>query len=221
MIAPAHRSEGRAPFAFAMGMSETAGSHTMAMQTIDAAHTGAMGLLGGGMEHCIVDPETGAVLPEGVRGVLHLRGNTLMLGYVGRERSDTFDRDGWFDTGDICTIRGDFLYFHGRNNAMIKTAGANVAPAEVEAALLTIDGVAEAHVVGLPDEERGEIVGAIVLPRCGHILTEQSVLAEARRQLSSYKVPRRLIIADAVPLTGTNKLDRRAAAKLLQEAEPV
>jgi acyl-CoA synthetase (AMP-forming)/AMP-acid ligase II len=209
-----------APFGFAMGMTETAGPHTLAMGEIDEEHRGAMGLLAPGMEHRIVDPETRAVLGEGERGILEVRGDTLMMGYVGRERHETFDADGWFDTGDLCTIRDGHVFFHGRSDAMIKTSGANVSPAEVEAALLEIDGVAEAHALGLPDATRGQIVGALVVPQEGRTLDRETVLGEARKRLSSYKVPRRVVIADKAPLTGTNKLDRRAAARLLQDPAP-
>jgi acyl-coenzyme A synthetase/AMP-(fatty) acid ligase len=205
------------PFGFAMGMTETAGPHTLAMGEIHEEHRGAMGLLAPGMEHRIIDPETRAVLSEGDRGILEVRGDTLMLGYVGRERHETFDADGWFDTGDLCTVRDCHVFFHGRNDAMIKTSGANVSPVEVEAALLEIDGVAEAHVLGLPDVARGQIVGALIVPQEGRTLDPETVLGEARKRLSSYKVPRRAVIAEKAPLTGTNKLDRRAAARLLQE----
>lgn len=209
-------------FGWAMGMTETAGPHSSGMATIDEAHRGAMGLLAPGMEHRIVDPDTGAILPEGERGELHVRGDTLMLGYVGRERSDVFDRDGWFATGDICSIRDLHLFFHGRRDAMIKTAGANVAPAEVEAALVQADGVAEAHVLGLADEARGQIVGALIVPRAGERPDPAAIIATARALLSPYKVPRRLLLVDSIPATGTNKLDRRAATRLLEErGEPV
>ncbi|AYJ85114.1 long-chain fatty acid--CoA ligase (plasmid) [Sphingomonas paeninsulae] len=204
-------------FGFAMGMTETAGPHSIAMATIDDDHCGAMGLLAPGMEHRIVDSETGALLGEGEPGELHVRGDTLMLGYVGRERADTFDPDGWFATGDICSIRDEHLFFHGRRDAMIKTAGANVSPAEVEAALLTLPGIAEAHVLGVPDSVRGQIVGALLVPREGIVLNRETVLADARPLLSSYKIPRKLVIADTLPLTATNKLDRRAALRMLEE----
>ena len=100
---------------------------------------------------------------------------------------------------------------------MIKTSGANVAPAEVEAALLQAEGVADAHVLGLPDAERGQLVGALIIPKAGHTPDPQAIIATARKLLSGYKVPRRLLLVDAIPATGTNKLDRRAAIQLLQE----
>jgi acyl-CoA synthetase (AMP-forming)/AMP-acid ligase II len=206
-------------FGFAMGMTETAGPHSIAMATIDDDHRGAMGLLAPGMEHRIVDPESGTLLGEGEAGELHVRGDTLMLGYVGRERAEVFDPDGWFATGDICTIRDEHLFFHGRRDAMIKTAGANVSPAEVEAALRTLPGVAEAHVLGVSDPVRGQVVGALLVPLEGASLDRETVLAGARPLLSSYKVPRKLVITDVAPSTATNKLDRRAALRMLEEQD--
>ncbi|MDR3389639.1 MAG: class I adenylate-forming enzyme family protein [Rudaea sp.] len=217
MIPAEHHPRNGNGFGWAMGMTETAGPHSSAMAMIDDEHIGAMGLLAPGMEHRIVDPETGAIQPEGERGELHVRGDTLMLGYAGRERADTFDADGWFATGDICSIRDLHLFFHGRRDAMIKTAGANVAPAEVEAALMTLPGIAEAHVIGVPDQQRGQIVGALVVPLEGTTLDRDAVLAGARPLLSSYKVPRKLAIVATAPLTGTSKLDRRAALRLIEQ----
>ncbi|MDO7842323.1 class I adenylate-forming enzyme family protein [Sphingomonas immobilis] len=217
MIPPERHQRNPNGFGWAMGMTETSGPHSLAMAEIDDDHRGAMGLLAPGMEHRIVDPETGELLGEGEPGELHVRGDTLMLGYAGRERTDTFDADGWFATGDICSIRDAHLFFHGRRDAMIKTAGANVAPAEVEAALLTLPGVAEAHVLGIADPVRGQVVGALLVPHADVTLERDAVLAAAKPLLSSYKVPRKLVIAAAAPATGTNKLDRRAAARMIEE----
>lgn len=205
------------PFAYCLGMTETAGPHTVALAESDPEHGAAMGALAPGMEHRVVDLETGATLEEGARGELHVRGDTLMLGYEGRERTEVFDRDGWFATGDVCSIRDGRVYFFGRRDAMIKTSGANVSPGEVEAALLKIDGVAEAYVLGLPDAVRGQLVAALVVPSPGVSLAPDTLLTILRRDLSGFKVPRRLLVADNAPKTATNKLDRRAAIALLQK----
>lgn len=216
-VPPELRPRNPNPFGFAMGMTETAGPHTLAMGDIDDAHVGAMGLLAPGMDYRIVNPESDADVPVGERGELLLRGDSMMLGYVGRERTEVFTPDGWFRTGDICSIRDEYIFFHGRRDSMFKTAGANVAPAEVEAALLLVDGVAEAHVLPVPDEERGNIVGAIVVPKSGVTLLREEVVAAVRPLLSAYKVPRRLLVVDMAPSTSTNKLDRRMAVAWLQE----
>ena len=96
-----------------------------------------------------------------------------MEGYDGRERHETFDRDDWFHTGDLVTVDDDgFFYFRGRNSDMIKTAGANVSPREVEAAILEVSGLV-AHVVGVDDEERGQLVAALVRAREGSVDLEE------------------------------------------------
>ncbi len=95
-------------------------------------------------------------------GELCFRGPFLMEGYDGRERHETFDADGWYHTGDLVTVDDDgFVYFRGRSGDMIKTAGANVSPREVEAAILEVTGLV-AHVVGIDDAARGQIVAALI-----------------------------------------------------------
>ena len=99
-------------------------------------------------------------LRAGEVGELWFRGPFLMEGYDGRERHETFDPDGWYRTGDLVTVDDDgFFYFRGRSSDMIKTAGANVSPREVEAAILEVSGLV-AHVVGVDDAARGQVVAA-------------------------------------------------------------
>ena len=93
-------------------------------------------------------------------GELWLRGPFLMEGYYGRERHETFTPDGWYRTGDLFHVDDDgFFYFTGRRGDMIKTAGANVSPREVEAAIADATGLV-AHVVGVDDPDRGQVVAA-------------------------------------------------------------
>ena len=89
-----------------------------------------------------------------------------MEGYYGRERHETFTADGWYRTGDLFHVDADgFFYFTGRRGDMIKTAGANVSPREVEAAIAEVTGLV-AHVVGVDDPDRGQVVAAAVrVPR--------------------------------------------------------
>ena len=98
-----------------------------------------------------------------VDGELCIRGPHVMQRYYKRSREECFDADGWFHTGDLVRTDADgFVYFIGRRDAMIKTAGANVAPAEVERAIAKVAGGTVAHVLGLPDAERGQLVAAVV-----------------------------------------------------------
>ena len=152
-----------------------------------------------------------------VDGELHLRGPFVMEGYHGRERHETFDADGWYRTGDLVDVDGDgFFYFRGRRGDMIKTAGANVSPREVEAAILDVAGLT-AHVVGVDDEARGQIVAAAVRVPPGLAVDADELRARLRDRLSAYKVPQRILLLadDEVPIMSSGKLDLRALKDLL------
>jgi acyl-CoA synthetase (AMP-forming)/AMP-acid ligase II len=112
-----------------------------------------------------------------------------------------------------------FFYFKGRLGDMIKTAGANVSPREVEAAILDVSGLT-AHVVGVDDEARGQIVAAAVRVPAGATPVDTGELrARLAERLSAYKVPRRIVLlADGeVPMMSSGKLDLRALKDLLGE----
>lgn len=179
---------------------------------------GSFGRPAPGFEARVVDPETGRDCAPGEPGELWLRGPFLMEGYYGRERHQVFDPDGWYLTGDVFVVDADgFFYFKGRRGDMIKTSGANVSPREVEAAILDLTGLT-AHVIGVADAARGQIVAAAIRVPPGR---EGAVDVDALRgrlaeRLSSYKVPRRfLLLTDAaVPMLSSGKLDRPALEAL-------
>jgi acyl-coenzyme A synthetase/AMP-(fatty) acid ligase len=180
---------------------------------------GSFGRPAPGFEARVVDPDTGVPCGPGELGELHFRGPFLMEGYYGRSRHETFDADGWYATGDLVVVDDDgFVAFKGRQSEMIKTAGANVSPREVEAAILDVAGLA-AHVVGLDDADRGQIVAAAVRVPDGRTLDVDALRAGLRERLSSYKVPRRIVaLADAeVPLMSSGKLDLPALKALLHD----
>ena len=146
-------------------------------------------------------------------GELWLRGPFLMEGYYGRERHETFTPDGWYRTGDLFHVDDDgFFYFTGRRGDMIKTAGANVSPREVEAAIADATGLV-AHVVGVDDPDRGQVVAAAVrVPRGQDAPDTDELRAALRKRLSAYKVPQRYLVLadDEVPMLSSGKLDARA-----------
>jgi acyl-CoA synthetase (AMP-forming)/AMP-acid ligase II len=171
-----------------------------------------------GFEAKVVGPG-GAPCATGEAGVLAFRGPFLMEGYDGRERHETFDDDDWFHTGDLVTVDDDgFFYFRGRESDMIKTAGANVSPREVEAAILEVSGLV-AHVVGIDDEARGQLVGALVRAPDGSVDVDD-LRARLRGRLSAYKVPRRVVAvpAEKVPMMSSGKLDLQALKELISGA---
>jgi acyl-CoA synthetase (AMP-forming)/AMP-acid ligase II len=151
-----------------------------------------------------------------VEGELWLRGPAMMLGYHGRERAEVFDADGWFHTGDLVhRDEEDHWYFHGRGDDMIKTAGANVSPAEVVAAIREATGL-ESIVLAVPDDERGQAVAAVLLSDDARdpVPDLRVLLAPL---LSAYKIPRvvRSMPATDVPLRAGGKVDLTALRELL------
>jgi acyl-CoA synthetase (AMP-forming)/AMP-acid ligase II len=172
-----------------------------------------------GMEIRIVDAETGAAAPPGEPGEIWVKGPTLMEGYHRVPRSETFTPDGFFRTGDLGYVDADgFLHFATRLKDVIKTAGVNVAAAEVEEALARHEAVKAAHVIGVSHPVRGENVAAFVVLHPAAVVDEPSLIAFCRAQLASYKVPKHVfVIAEAaVPRTGTGKV---AKPVLRREAE--
>ena len=214
-----------------LGMSETCGPHTFwtageEVTGTPEAYRGAFGHEVPGTEHRIVDPDTGVDLPEGQEGAVLVRGYNLMAGLYRHERLEVFDADGWYDTGDRGYFRDGWFFFAGRQSDLIKTAGSNVAPAEVERCLLGLDEVKLAFVVGTPHPDRGQEVTALVVPwrvdGSGAPLAEPdgaAILSRLRQELSSYKVPRHLFVIadDDVPWLVSQKVNRRAIGALAEK----
>ncbi|MGH8698585.1 MAG: AMP-binding protein, partial [Burkholderiales bacterium] len=141
------------------------------------------------MDIRVVDPESERVLAPGEVGELRVKGHVTSGYYQDAEQTRAaFDADGYFKTGDLGLIREDGrVSFRGRFKEMIKTAGMNVAPLEVEAILATHDAVKQAYVVGIPDRQRGEQVVAAVELREGTTATPEALTAFCRERLASYK----------------------------------
>ncbi|MDT5338192.1 MAG: hypothetical protein QOD90_3697 [Mycobacterium sp.] len=204
-----------------LGMTETGGPHTMVEvpdSPLPTERRGSFGIpLPGVVQHRIVDT-SGVELSPGQHGELEVRGQILMSGIYKLERHQVFSPDGWYPTGD----RGWFddaghLHFTGRASALIKTAGSNVSPAEVESVLDAMPGVLHSFVVGLPHPVRGEVVAAAVVPSHGVTLAVGAVIAHARRNLSGFKVPTvvEVLAETELPMLPTGKLDRQGLVGLL------
>ena len=156
---------------------------------------GSFGKPAPGFETKIVDPDTGMPVEDGALGELCIRGPCLMQGYYKRSREECFDADGWFHTGDLVATDNDgFVYYIGRRGSMIKTAGANVSPAEVEQAIAKVTGGAVAHVFGIPDPERGQVVAAVVAAGQRRRIRRDGASTRARR--------RTVGVQDSPPLRG-------------------
>ena len=168
---------------------------------------GSFGKPAPGFEAMVIEPDTTGV------GELCIRGPYLMQGYYKRSREECFDAEGWFHTADLVRADADgFIYFVGRRSAMIKTAGANVSAAEVEKAIAKVTGM-EAHVVGIPDPDRGELVAAVVV---GPGLDEAALRERLMVELSAYKIPKRFLALPRteIPLLSSGKVDTQHLKKL-------
>ncbi|MGV0643032.1 class I adenylate-forming enzyme family protein [Mycolicibacterium sp. XJ2546] len=196
-----------------LGMTESGSVITISADESDQPEhrRGSFGKPLPGFDTKIVDPDTGNTVAAGDIGELCIRGPYLMQRYYKRSREECFDDDGWFHTGDLVRVdRDGFVYFIGRHGAMIKTAGANVAPAEVERAIARVTGGTVAHVVGIPDPERGQLVAAVIALDDSAAVFDEPALREAlKSQLSAYKIPRRFaaLPASQIPVTSSGKVD--------------
>jgi fatty-acyl-CoA synthase len=174
------------------GMSETSAIvATHRWDTPRDVQKASTGRLLPGVRLRVLDPTSGAVLGPGEHGELAVAGPTLMDRYLGMTREECFDADGFFHTGDVGYVDDDgHLHWTGRRTEMIKTAGANVSPAELEVALRACRAVRRARVVGLPDERLGEIVTLCVERADGADATEDELKAFLAQRVAPYKVPR-------------------------------
>ncbi len=201
-----------------LGMTETGSVITISPDETDQPEhrRGSFGNPAPGFDTAVVDPDTGERVGVGATGEFLVRGPYLMQRYYRRSREECFDADGWFHTGDLVRTDADgFVYFVGRLGAMIKTAGANVAPAEVEKAITKVAGL-QAHVVGLPDPERGQIVAAAIALRDGDEFDEDALRGLLRTELSAYKIPRRFLAVPSaqIPLMSSGKIDMPALRRM-------
>jgi fatty-acyl-CoA synthase len=147
-------------------------------------------------------------LPPGEVGQLVARGPAVMLGYYKEEEktSATF-RNGWHHTGDLVRMDEEgFVYFVDRSKDVIKTGGENVSSQEVEAMIFKCPGVMDVAVIGLPDPYWSELVTAVVVPAPGQMVTEEGVIGFCKKDMAGYKVPKKVIIADALPRNPSGKL---------------
>ncbi|MEO3785757.1 long-chain fatty acid--CoA ligase [Actinocorallia sp. B10E7] len=203
----------------AWGLTETApfATHLPVERTLDK-----LGSAGIPMPHTqvrVVDARTNTPVGPGIRGEIVVRGPNVTPGYWEDPEATAaaFDEEGWFHSGDIGHLDADgCLYIVDRLKDMIISGGENVYPAEVEQALADLPGVADVAVVGVPDEEWGETVVAVVSLAEGAELTLEGLREHAAAGLAGYKLPRRLRVVAAVPRNASGKLDKIAIRRLAE-----
>jgi len=148
---------------------------------------------------------------DGVIGGIEVRGPNVFAGYWRRPEltASEFTDDGFFCTGDVGALDADgYLSIVGRSKDLIISGGLNVYPKEVEEVLDDLPGVVESAVVGLPDPDFGEAVVAVVIAEPGAALDGDALREEARRRLAAFKVPKRVVVADALPRNAMGKVEK-------------
>ncbi|WP_374249799.1 acyl-CoA synthetase [Thermomonas sp.] len=162
------------------------------------------------VETRVVDDEMRDVAVGEVGEIVH-RSPQLLTGYYhDDERTRAAFEGGWFHSGDLATMDAQgYITVVDRKKDMIKSGGENVASREVEEAMYGIPGVSEVAVIGLPDPHWIEAVTAVVVAKPGHVLTEAGLLAACRERLAGFKVPKRVILTDALPKNPSGKLLKR------------
>jgi len=159
----------------------------------------------------LVDPESGSDVAEGEPGELWMRGPQVMKGYLNNEEATrhTVDSDGWLHSGDIAVVDSDgFFQIVDRLKELIKYKGFQVAPAELEALLITHPDVQDVAVIGVPDEEAGELPKAYVVP-AGDSFDAEALMEWSAGQLSPQKKVRLVETIEEIPKSASGKILRR------------
>ncbi|KAK1303196.1 4-coumarate--CoA ligase-like 5 [Acorus calamus] len=199
------------------GLTESTGIGASTDSAEESLRYGTAGLLSPNTEAKIVDPETGAALPVNKTGELWIRGPYVMKGYFSNPEatSSTLDSEGWLRTGDVCYIdEGGFLFVVDRLKELIKYKGYQVAPAELEALLLTHPDITDAAVIPFPDKVVGQYPMAYVVRKTGSDLSEKGVIDFVGKQVAPYKRIRRVAFVGAIPKNPSGKILRKDLIKL-------
>jgi malonyl-CoA/methylmalonyl-CoA synthetase len=172
---------------------------------------GSVGLPLAGVEVRVTNPATGAALPTGEVGMIEVRGPNVFKGYwrMPEKTAAEFRKDGFFITGDLGHIDAHgYVFISGRGKDLIISGGFNVYPAEIEAAIDALPGVAESAVIGAPHADFGEGVVAVVTPRPGAQLVPEAMLTSLAKELARYKLPKRIVVTADLPRNAMGKVQK-------------
>ena len=164
-----------------------------------------------GVELAILDAD-GKTLPPGEVGEIATRSPSNMVGYwnLPEATAKTLDQDNWLRTGDAGYMDADgYLYIHDRIKDMIISGGENIYPAEVESAICDHPDVAEVAVVGIPDDQWGEAVKAVVVMKPGKKASATDIIGFARERIAAFKSPKSVDFIEALPRNASGKILRR------------
>ena len=187
----------------AKGMREAAGLMVI---------PGSVGFPLPGVEIRIAEPQTGKALPQGEVGVIDIRGPNVFNGYwrMPEKTNEEFRADGFFVSGDLGYVDAKgYIYISGRAKDLVISGGYNVYPAEVEAAIEAVPGVAECAVIGVPHADFGEAVVAIVAPKPGTKIDEKQIQAAIAGDLAKYKQPKRVFVTSDIPRNTMGKIQKK------------
>jgi fatty-acyl-CoA synthase len=168
----------------------------------------------------IVDPDSSAEMPAGATGEIQMRGPTITQGYFDNAEAmvSGFTRDGWFRSGDLGRIGEDGeLIYVARLKEMIRVGGENLAPAEVEQALRDLCHTSQVCALGIPDSRLDEVVAAVlVAPK---VSDWADLVARLRGRLAGFKVPRAMYLAESLPMTATNRVQRATLRQWIESGQ--
>ncbi len=193
------------------GLTET--SPVLTTNVGSEPRPGSVGRLLANTRLRVVDPASGRDLPVGETGELVAAGPQIMKGYLGRpeETAGMLDADGWLHTGDLGYVDADgYVYVVDRVKELIKYKGLQVAPAELEAVLLSHPAITDAAVVGARDEEAGEVPKAFVVT--SQPLSEAEVMDFVAERVAPFKKVRQVEFVDEIPKAPSGKILRRVLA---------
>ncbi|UES56909.1 AMP-binding protein [Roseibium aggregatum] len=159
----------------------------------------------------VVDARTGRELPDGEVGIIEIKGPNVFLGYwrMPEKTAQEFRADGYFITGDMGRVDEDgYVSIVGRSKDLIISGGFNVYPAEVEALLDELPGVAESAVIGVPHPDFGEAVVAVLAPKPGAELGQDAVQASLNDRLAKFKQPKKVHVLEALPRNTMGKIQK-------------
>ncbi|KAI3705226.1 hypothetical protein L1987_75460 [Smallanthus sonchifolius] len=195
------------------GLTESCGAATLFLTNEEAkAHHAGSGTLLPTFCAKVVDYESGVAMPPYQEGELWLKSPTVMKGYLGNEAATaaTIDSDGWLRTGDLCYFDDDgCLYIVDRIKELIKHNGYQVAPAELEAILLSHPEILDAAVIPLDDEEAGEVPLAYVVRAAGSQLSEDQVIKFVASQVAPFKKVKKVSFINIIPKSAAGKILRK------------
>ena len=169
-----------------------------------------------GVEFRIVEPETGELVPGGDIGLIEVQGPNVFKGYwnMPEKTAAEFRGDGFFVTGDLGRKDGDgYVHIVGRDKDLIISGGYNIYPKEIELVLDQQSGVLESAVIGVPHPDFGESVLGVLVPEAGVMPDTRELETAVRAELAGFKVPRKLVLVEALPRNAMGKVQKNVLRK--------